>query len=261
MTYPATVLANSPTHYWRCQEAGGPLLIDIGSSPYHLAMNSGFLLGSAGICGDGVAVFCGPDLLQRMFIPKVGSYVTNPFTVEFWAYPFAVETLGNTCLFSNADGTAHKGIEIFLLSTLKWQVNVGNGAAYLNIAPAAATTTYAWHHVVMTMTGTTCTLYVDGVNLGTVTVTFVADVNTGLNFNASSTPTGGTSFSRALYTECAIYPTALSGADVTSHFNAGTLRNTIPLFRAPGPGGAIVDSGGFTVDMASILEAVRKTFG
>lgn len=260
MTYAAQILADSPVHYWRCQEAGSPLLIDIGSAPIHLAMNTGFLLGASGVDSDGVSVFCGPDLSQRIFIPKVTTYITTPFSVEFWCYPFAVETLGNTFMFSNADQTGHRGVELALLSTLKWQVNIGNGTAFLNIAPAGSVTTYAWHHMVITHSGTTATLYQDSVSLGTVGVTFSPDIATGLSFNASTTPTGGVSFSRSFYTECAIYNAALSAGQVATHFAAGTLANSIPLFRSPGAGGGVVDINGNPVNLQAILESVRRTY-
>lgn len=223
-------------------------------------MNSGFLLGSAGVVSDGIAAFAGPDLTQRLFIPAANSYLNATFTVELWAYLFALETLGNTCVFSNADSVAHRGAEIFLLSTLRWQVNIGNGTAYVNINPAGAVTTYAWHHVVLTYDGTTAKLYDQGVLVGSTLVAFAPTVNTGLNFNGSSTSTGATSFSRALYTELAIYPTALSSVDVTNHFNGGTLRNTIPLFRSPPIGGSVLDNAGLPVDLSSVLNAVRHTF-
>lgn len=260
MTYAAQILADSPIHFWRCQEAGSPLLIDIGSSPLHLAMNSGFVLGAGGIDSDGVAVFCGPDLSQRIFIPKVTTYITTPFSVEFWVYPFAVESLGNTFVFGNADGTGHKGVELALLSTLKWQLNIGNGTAFVNIAPAGLVTTYAWHHIVITHSGTTATLWQDSVSLGTATVTFSANSATGLMFNASATPTGGVSFSRAFYTECAIYGAALSSGQIATHYAAGTLKTSIPLFRSPASGGGIVDVHGDLVDLEAVLASVRKTY-
>jgi hypothetical protein len=79
-----------------------------------------------------------------------------------------------------------------------------------------------WHHVVVTYSAGSATAYLDGVAVGTQSFSRAlntAPTTTGLRLG--STHDGGGAYYGAL-DEVAVYPKALTAAQVSAHYHAGT---------------------------------------
>ena len=99
----------------------------------------------------------------------------------------------------------------------------------------------AWHHVVYTFDGTTCTLYLDGQVLGTPatgTGIIVSGFHIGKYVFASSTYMNGE------IDEIGVWSVALSSGDVTELYNSGN-GNQYPFSAAAVPDNAIFHSMNF----------------
>jgi hypothetical protein len=104
------------------------------------------------------------------------------------------------------------------------QIQVNDGAETLSFTAASSLSNGAWHHLVVTYNGaTSIAVYVDGAAIGSAQATSgalatVLDL-TGLEVGRDNAP--APVFFSGTLDEAAIYPTALSGVQVASHFAAG----------------------------------------
>lgn len=251
--YLTAILADSPTHYWRCADPGGALLHDIGSAPRAL---------SEGVVGFQATPYVGPvsdggsayfNLNTNCSYQDSDLNVTTPLSLECWfwlttsaaaAQDFVGISNGATALAIGIDATLHAHA-----------FSSGGG-----IASAATVTRDAWHHLVLTQTAALGTLYLDGANVGTLAG---AAVNINPNFLVGSGGSAGapTRFAHAAVSEAAVYASALSAAQVTTHFTAADQTTARPVFT--GNGTFSTSSGVVTLNsaqLAAILAAVRKTY-
>ncbi len=128
------------------------------------------------------------------------------------------------------------------------------GGAWFTSTGTMAINTY--HHVVCTLSGTTATMYIDGaqdkqgtvsVSLSTTAAIAIGHNNTGDNSNA-------------IIGQVAIYNTALSGASVLAHYNAGIAAPTFTL-TGPTSGVAGVASTNFTLTPSMLIGGDTVTIG
>lgn len=215
VAYEATVLADSPVAYWRLGESSGTAAADETGTNAGTYQNTPTLGEAGAITGDA-------DTSVR-FTAASSEYVSvndhasldvgDVFTLEAW-----VKRASN--------GTAHQilskgvnGYELLLTSTnIVWfnQQEV----AVLATSSVTVTADGNWHHIVATKNGATRKVYVDGVDVttggGNSTVT-----NTATELNIGRKTNGIQPFDGWI-DEVAVYPTALSAARVSAHYDAGT---------------------------------------
>jgi hypothetical protein len=147
---------------------------------------------------------------------------TAPWTIEFWLQPVVQSSTSSgpsqqTLLAQDTSGThgvyvtlAGSDIPAFTPGTLL--VQVGSYGSWLFASPLSVTDGN-WHHLVVTVSGSTGTVYLDGVAIGTQTVALPAAVCTSAYLG------GGFKGSLAYF---AWYPTvALTQVQVTDHRNRG----------------------------------------
>ena len=106
------------------------------------------------------------------------AFGTNPFTIEMWVYPTA--SLSNApYIFAKMNSALNTN------PGLGWYINVYPNAIYWGASTAAlgyathttTTTLNAWTHLAFTRVGSSLTCYVNGVSVGTQTVTLAAANN------------------------------------------------------------------------------------
>lgn len=137
-------------------------------------------------------------------------------TVELWFRADWTTPPGiDPVFFSDRDSGNGVNYSFHLNGPNKNYIGMWNGTAYQTIpCPAAGTT---WHHLAVIFNGTVCTLVMDGQNLGNLN-----QVNTGNSLTCqigSSSPQGREEWIGGL-DEVAYYSTALTPADVASHYQA-----------------------------------------
>ena len=224
--YKSAVLGDTPSFYWRLDETSGTVVDDETSNGRDGTLaTGGSTWGQAGaITGESANT----ALKVNMAAITSDTSVTGPaaFSVEAWIK--TTSTNGGRILgFGNGSGQSAS-------STVDRQLYLGtNGKAYFGIgtaktvvASSAAVNNGAWHHVVGTYaTGTNgMKLYVDGTLQGSATATPISMSGfwrAGAEGMSGWTMNPGQFFDGTL-DELAVYPRALTAAEVTEHHTAAS---------------------------------------
>jgi hypothetical protein len=215
-TYAATVLADSPVGYWRLGESGGTDAVDqtgTQNGVYRFAPTLGV---TGALTGDAnTAITCnGTDQYVRVN-NNTGQNVGDTFTVEAWVNRGATGAK-RTILSESITGPTFE-----LDSDGKLRGSEFNSDTTYVLTDDALTT--GWHHVVLTKNGSESHIYVDGeepahTHPGTVTC---SDGTTYLCIGAIYQATDHGYWNGSL-DEVALYGTALTSAQVATHYAAGT---------------------------------------
>lgn len=221
--YAAAVAADSPAGYWRLDDTAGPTVQATAGAAGSYLGSIGYAVPGAVTGGTAVHLSTTEGYVQ---VPRL---VSADLSLEFWfkdAAP-AEEAHGQwwqgaALIDGDVPGTANDfGVSIDGAGAVL--AGVGNPDTTIS----SGATNYgdgAWHYVVFTRTQSTgaIALYVDGTLRGSNPGTG----NTGL-LNAASVLTigdyanGGSGGSAAVIDEFAQYPTALTQAQITAHYEQG----------------------------------------
>lgn len=211
-TYPAVVLEDAPSAYYRMGEASGNIQDSSGNAlhgsvvgPTPVYAQPGALAGSdTAILLAGGAYFDVPD--DPLLDPG------DVFTLEAWVIRGAAGAL-QTIFSKGANGYAFGFTSTNTLRLFK---------DYVSVIAASTITISAdglYHHVVATKSGATVKIYIDGVDVtGGVTNSTITATALALRIGRR---TGGEESMNGTLDELAIYPTALSAARVLAHYAAG----------------------------------------
>lgn len=240
--YGNAALALNPVAYWRLNETNLPPPAAVASNSGALGSAatgfslSGVTQGLAGIIGTSFG-FSNASLNVSLF----GSHVDVPylpalnpssaFTVEFWVNPNQL----TTDLFSplcSVDFTQNSGNSrlgwVFYQNTNNWQFRMGGTSGYVATCAGGSVQSNAWTHIVGVYDGANATLYVNGVNVNSLSAAgFSPNTTQPLRFGATTVP-NRTYDGRV--DEVAFYNSALSAATITSHYNTG--RSSPPGYSA-----------------------------
>jgi hypothetical protein len=119
---------------------------------------------------------------SSMFFDGTGDYLTIPtspnlqfgtgdFTLELWTY-FISRSVGGSCFINNYNNYAAGSLGIFAGhaggNTSKYQVSY-NGSSFPSIQSSISIIYNQWAHLALVRSGTTITLYINGVADGTIT--------------------------------------------------------------------------------------------
>jgi hypothetical protein len=223
-TYVSTVLGDGPSVYYRLGDSTAGLMADSSGHGANGVYDTGQIsLGTPG------AINSDPDTA----VTGQGQYVGSSSSagVPLFNEPRTVEAWINT-----TDGGEHYIAGWGVQSTTE-AFNVATDASdiyvqgYNDDLPFATTTNLAdgnWHYVVVTSNGITATAYVDGTSLGTQAFPTPLDtVSSGtLVVGGYTNETNGVNGGQD---ELAIYPSALTAAQVHAHYTASG--RTAPLRR------------------------------
>ncbi|MCC7451492.1 MAG: hypothetical protein IT324_29050, partial [Anaerolineae bacterium] len=215
-SYPNTILADGPISYWRLGETGGTTAADV------MGVNPGTITGGVTL---GVTGALASDGNPAMRFNGSNSYVNVPhnavlnikgdITLEAWANPAVLNSLDRMIV--------HKGgyqYRLGLNNSNKWYGRVYiSGSPYDVVAPTTAAVG-RWDYIAMTRSGSTLTLYINGVAVATGT----ASGSLVTTSNALAIGRKG-SLSEAYFNgaidEVAIYNKALTADQIAAHYNAG----------------------------------------
>jgi hypothetical protein len=163
---PASVTTLSPTlgslvHRYSFNETGGSTVADSVGGPVW----TGTLPNGGTLAGGQLTLLPGSQQYARLPAGVMGSF--NDFTVMAWVNQASVSYWSRVFDFWNS-GTVH----LFLTpqcgdGTLRFEIMNGGGAQQINCN--ATMSVGAWHQVVVTLTGTTGILYLDGIAVGSNT--------------------------------------------------------------------------------------------
>lgn len=233
MTYLSEVLADNPLHYWRCADAGGYFMYDIGSSPITLYAAS-VLETATGIEAGGGSVVGGAKGFGTSLIQRTS---TSPFSIECWCWLFNANSVN---VLTGITRLGVGGTDFLLLasdSSVGYQINSQTTSLVSNVVP----TYNVWNHVVATYDGTTHRLYVNAVQIATFS-------SPSGSLNAQGTFVVANPNNHAALAECAFYASTLSPTRITAHYNAVSLPQSPPI------------SVGQGVDLSAVLNAVTHTY-
>jgi len=203
-SYPALVVADGATAYWRLGETSGTTASDsIGTA--HGTISGGVTLGQAGALADG-------DKAMR-FDGTTGKIATTSLTIP------SVMTIEGWVNGSFDVGT--RTIVGLIGYELIFAISNGRPSSYggtftPTFVNGASAVPPGWHHVVLVHNGVTASFYIDGVSAGSVAQTRGAQTLTG---GIGAEPNGDNFFNGSL-DDVAIYPTALTAPQIAAHYAA-----------------------------------------
>ena len=155
---------------------------------------------------------------------------TSSFTLTAWVKPATPVNPGAVIIgttISSASSPQYSGYQLRLNGT-NLEFMIGGGGA--NEIPVSSSITFsAWHHVAVTRSGTAIVLYIDGAVVDTGTAGSVYDTANSWSghFLTSGMTTDGSNYFygyNGLISDTAMWKRALSGAEITSIYNAGTAK-------------------------------------
>lgn len=214
--YLAAVLGDAPLHYWRLADPGGGAAIDIGSARENVYTAGGApQLGYSGPVSDGGSCFF---LGNAWFKSAQTPTRSPPYTLECWVWQAATPTN-----------------DVWAFSCNNAKIGDANGTAYaiatvtaFALASTTAVPAGSWHHLVLTVTTTVMTIWLDGVIVAT------ASHATGAQTAADFIGSDGTNAMQGFVAECAFYAFVLGNARIAAHFAAPDQLTLAPTYKIGG---------------------------
>jgi len=183
--------------------------------------------GAVAAGGDQSVGYAGGANTSIPFLSSLNPAASSPFSIEFWSLPSASDN--DDTPVSNRFATGNRSGWTFFQRAAGWNFRMYNGVSGgLGWDLTGGTSTLnVWNHVVATWDGNAALLYVNGAladSTNDPAATGVYNVNTALNSPVLSIGANfdGGSPSTALMDEVAFYGSALSLAQIQSHFNTAS---------------------------------------
>jgi large repetitive protein len=249
--YAKTVIADSPSLYWRLDEPSGDTANDLSGNGNNGLYGSADALGVPGAITDGSSPadtaisMNGTD--SAVMVAQSASPSPTSFSLEAW---FKTTTPAGKILgfgdSSSPTGSGSYDKHLYFNSDGSLNFGVWNGEEDLVSAPPSLNLADgSWHHVVATQDSSGMKLYVDGNLVGS------NDVTTSQSYTGywhvggdSGWSDDGNDFTGSI-DEVAIYPYALSAAQVENDDQIGTGQSTTPT-APPAPSTPTVTSSSST---------------
>jgi hypothetical protein len=214
-TYAATALADGPSVFYRLSDGGGPAMADSSGHSQTGVYNPGAVtFGAAGpITGDPDTAVTAARQPVGFARPSTLPEFNQPRTVEGWIKPTDAQ---NYPLAGWGSSTVTG--EQFVVSTDGSDVFVSGGSDDLTFPTATNLADGHWHFIAVTAHASAATAYVDGASIGTQAFPTPLDTVSSDELDLGGSATGG-GFSGNL-ADIAIFPTALSAAQIHAQFSA-----------------------------------------
>jgi PKD repeat protein len=232
--YAAAVTAQSPDQYWRLDETSGSSVLDSSSSGQDGAVLAGVTWGAAGSPASALNRAATLNGSSGAIVSRETSTAPKTYSTELW---FKTNTTrgGRLIGFGSSSSTTLSSAsssdrQVCMLNNGRLQFGTSGAARNL----AETTTSYnnnQWHHVVATQGADGMKLYVDGVQVATNAATDAASYTGYWRVGGDRCYGGQTSnYLAGTVDEAAVYATALTGAQVRSHYEAagGAVPNQAP---------------------------------
>ncbi|MFI0791564.1 LamG-like jellyroll fold domain-containing protein [Micromonospora rubida] len=273
--YRSAVLDSRPESYWRLNETEGR------GAASEIAVNLGkdagsygdVTLGAAGaVAGGGGAAATFNGTSSAVELPKGLLKKSRDGAVELWFKAPSTSTGGPLLGYQDAalSATSTRGVPLLYLGT-DGRLRGGFGAtgAIAPITSPGPVNNGAWHHVVLSVLGSTQTLYLDGARVGGTTSTTVD--HSLLTFNQigaayasspASWPGWGATARRhfsGLIDEVAVYSRPLGAAAVAAHHRYGAAADQLATVTRPS--GKVAAEVGYDVGLDRVAEYTDRDGG
>jgi hypothetical protein len=238
-SYQQTVLANSPSFLWPLSETSGTTASDASPHGFNGSYEPGTTQGAAGpFTGTTATAFNGSTGLVTAQKQVAGPQV---FSVEGW-FKTTTNTGGKLIGFGNSQtgSSANYDRQIYMMNDGQLVFGIYNGGAEFVESPNVYNDGQ-WHYVVATYnsavtSGPNMAFYLDGQLVGTATSSSAQSYNGywrvggdnlgGWNLDPWGSNSQGTTEPNSYYfngtiADVAVYPTALSAAQIVAHYAAG----------------------------------------
>jgi hypothetical protein len=145
---------------------------------------------------------------------------TGDLTVEAWAKPTTLDGLTRAVVHKGS-GTSSTTWQyrLTLHSNNQWRGCVYAGSASACVLAPGTASTSNWTHLVLTRSGKTVTLYVNGASVGTATFSTPLNKTTG-SFGIGRAGSSATNYFKGGIDEVALYSSALTASRVAAHYAA-----------------------------------------
>ncbi|PHS17138.1 MAG: hypothetical protein COA86_10815 [Kangiella sp.] len=228
-SYSDSVLASAPNHYYRMNNPASGTVIDAGAGNVNATVGVAVTSGQLGYSSDKAADFDTTDI--NSFIDTgVTSLASDAFSIEAWVNPNSVDG-SNRIVAKDEIGVRGQFILWFRNGQLRFQVAQAGGNWRRVNAPTTPTAG-STYHVVGVFDGTDIVLYVDGVEVARNAFNATSSNTNSLpiTIGADSDIVGnrGHIFDGTI-DEVAIYESALSSAQILSHFEANGAESVMLL--------------------------------
>lgn len=223
--YQSVVLADSPIAYWPLNDTSGASAVDISGNGNPLTYINSPTLGNAaigtnlGVCpyfngSNQNAQLASPPSLLQVMQGSFEVWVKSPIALNAAAVlttAYASTPINFAIALGSSVGSA-SGSNIYGGSYTGsfWQ-------GYLSSTTFAANTLY---HLVLVVSGTTATLYINGSSIGSSTITSFTPTNAAI-YVGRRWDSVGSPYTNAYISNVAMYSTTLSSTRVLAHYNAG----------------------------------------
>jgi hypothetical protein len=216
MAYRDVVLAESSlVGFWELQETSGTVATDSTANARSGTYSGGFTLAQPGIFvaagtrNNAVALNGSSAYIN---IPAFAVASGGALSVEAWISQTAAGKNGSIAWKNPVNGQWGLFIES---GVLKWR---GGSSSLTLVGPSLSAA--SWYHVVATQTGTTATIYVNGVQVASGTVTAIADGTTAGTNDINVGRFNSGYYLNGKITTFALYNAVLTGTQVTTHYTA-----------------------------------------
>ena len=210
-------MADTPLAYWRLGEASGTAAADQLAIRNGTYMNSP-ALGQPGALFNDPATSVGLNGTSQYIQAPADAALNQPrFSVELWARP-----TGGAGAYHGVMASRQypQGWAVYLAPDGTWEFWVNSGSGMLSVNGGAATLN-AWQHLVGTFDGTTASLYLNGLAVGSgAGTTYTGQSTNPLQIGQSEA--GDNFYFPGQLEEAAVYGTALSLTQVQRHYSVGT---------------------------------------
>ena len=202
--------------YWRLGDTSGTTATDSSSAARNGTYTGAYALnnpGALGTTGDkSVLVNNG-----YITVPHNAAYnLTGDMTVEAWVYPTSITTYRMIVTKANTNATPTFELRLVqstgMLEFVQW-----NGTTYYTIAGTVQVSGNRWNHVAAVRAGNNILLYLNGLLVGTGTVSGAASTNTSALLIGERVDLGLYYFAGGI-DEVALYNVALSPQAITSRY-------------------------------------------
>ncbi len=229
--YPTTILADSPTAYYRLEETSGATAVDSSASglfPGVYNFSGGYpVLGEPGIDINSIGLSAAQSAsVTAGYYPELNQQA--PFSFEIWARPISTDPANYRCPIGNFSGwgtATQSGWYVYQVAGSPTAFACITASGVWIQSPAIAL--FNWYHLVGTYDGANMSFYLNGVLMGTQSASgYEANSvnNAGVNpialgFRGDSSGYGA--FDGGV-DEFAYYSYALTAAQVLTHYQVGT---------------------------------------
>jgi len=157
--------------------------------------------------------------------------ITGDLTLEAWAKPTALNFV-SMVIVHKGDASTYQ-YKLGINSSNKWRGSVYIGATTYDLIAPSAATVGQWDHLVLARSGTSLTLYVNGVSVASSTIS-ASGINAGSGALALGRKGGlAEDYFNGAIDEVAVYGTALAAERVSAHYSAGRPSGFAPQGFAP----------------------------